>query len=63
MRHAIVITSIVLGGIAVADLVWGNSTNAVLPDALGNHLNQQTDIALLGAAAIGTWYAFSHVRA
>lgn len=38
-------------GLGGADLLFGNTGHAVLPDAIGNNLSQQTDAVLI---ALGT---------
>ena len=46
------IAALVLGGVAAADLLAGNTDHPILPDMISNHLTQQTDMILIAIAVI-----------
>lgn len=49
------ILSILVIAVGAADLMLGNTEHAVLPDFLGNHLDQQSDVVLIGVGALAWW--------
>lgn len=61
MKTAIFIIGGIMVGIAAADLALGNTTKNPLPDALSNHLDQQTDLVLAAVGAGALWLAHSQL--
>jgi hypothetical protein len=57
IKNVVTILGIVLIGIGAADLLLGNTDHTVLPDAIGDHLTQQSDLVLIGAGALAWYYA------
>lgn len=61
MKTAVLVVGFVLSGIALADILTGNTEHHILPAAVGDHLDQQTDLVLGGAGALALWFAYTHL--
>jgi hypothetical protein len=61
LKTALIVLGIIAVGIAVADLAAGNSNHPILPEFVGNHLDQQTDLLVGGAGAGLLFFATSQL--
>jgi hypothetical protein len=61
LKIALTVLGILAIGVAVADLATGNSNHSILPDVIGDHLDQQSDL-LVGATGAGLlWFAVTQL--
>lgn len=59
MKHIIFGVSVLMIGVALADLAYGQTSNPILPDFIGNELDQEKDLALVGLGGAGLWYSIT----
>lgn len=61
MKTAVLVVGFVLAGVALADVLTGNTDHHILPAVIGDQLDQQTDLVLGGAGALALWFGYTHL--
>lgn len=59
MKPALIVLGFVALGVALADMATGNTDHPILPSIVGNHLDQQSDLAVGAVGAGCLWFAFA----
>lgn len=60
-KTIVIVLGFIAAGVALADLATGNTNHAILPDAIGGHLEQQDDLVIGGIGAGLLWYGFTQL--
>ncbi len=58
MKHALVAVGVVAVLVGLADLLMGNTSHPILPDAVANQLDQQKDLGLLAVGGAALYFGF-----
>jgi hypothetical protein len=61
VKTAVMVLGFIAVGIALADMATGNTNHPLLPDVVGDHLEQQDDLIIGAVGAGALWLAFTQL--
>jgi hypothetical protein len=62
LKTGLVVAGFIMIAVALADLLTGNTQHQLLPDAVGNNLDQQHDVGLLVVGGGLVFYGLNYAK-